>query len=75
MKADGGDAVDAVEWSASVYAAAAAIAKSAGSWEELVRLALMFTQLGTTLSAIAALQALEANTAAGDTQAADLSAL
>ena len=58
-----------------MYAAAAAIAKSARSREELVRLALLFTQLGTTLSTIAALQALGAGTAAGDTQAADLSTL
>lgn len=36
---------------------------------------LLFTQLGTTLSTIAALQALDAGTAAGDTQAADLSTL
>lgn len=67
--------MDAVEWSASVYAAAAAIAKNTRSREELIRLALMFTQLGTTLSTIAALQALDANTAAGNTQAAGLSFL
>ena len=67
--------MDAIEWSASVYAAAATIAKSAQSREELVRLALMFTQLGTTLSTIAALQALDQNTAAGNNQAADLSTL
>lgn len=35
----------------------------------------MFTQLGTTLSTIAALQALDQNTAAGNDQAADLSTL
>ena len=67
--------MDAVEWSARVYAAAAAIAKNTRSREELIRLALMFTQLGTTLSTIAALQALDANTAAGNTQAAGLSFL
>ena len=67
--------MDAVEWSTSVYAAAVAIAKNAESREELVRLALLFTQLGTTLSAIAALQALDQNTAAGNDQAADLSTL
>lgn len=67
--------MDAYEQSASVYAAAAAIAKSARSREELVRLALLFTQLGTTLSTIAALQALDANTTAGNSQAADLSTL
>lgn len=66
--------MDAIEWSASVYAAAT-IAKNAQSREELVRLALMFTQLGTTLSTIAALQALDQNTAAGNSQAADLSTL
>ena len=69
------DAVDAVEWSTSVYAAAVAIAKNAESREELVRLALLFTQLGTTLSTLAALQALDQNTTAGDSQAADLSTL
>ena len=47
--------MDAYEQRASVYAAAAAIAKSARSREELVRLALLFTQLGSTLSTIAAL--------------------
>ena len=75
MKEKGGSAVDAIEWSASVYAAAATIAKNAQSREELVRLALMFTQLGTTLSTIAALQALDQNTTAGNTQATDLSTL
>ena len=48
--------MDAVEWSTSVYAAAVAIAKNAESREELVRLALLFTQLGTILSTLAALQ-------------------
>ena len=67
--------MDAIEWSASVYAAAATIAQNAKSREELIRIALMFTQLGTTLSTIAALQALDANTAAGNTQAAGLSSL
>lgn len=67
--------MDAIEWSASVYAAAATIAQNAQSREELIRIALMFTQLGTTLSTIAALQALDANTAAGNTQAAGLSSL
>ena len=46
--------MDAFEQSASVYALAVAIAKNAGSREELVRLALLFTQLGTTLSTLAA---------------------
>lgn len=67
--------VDAFEQSAGVYVLAAAIARCAHSREELVRLALLFTQLGTTLSTLAALQSLERNTAAGETQAADLSAL
>ena len=67
--------MDAVEWSTSVYAAAVTIAKNAESREELVRLALLFTQLGTTLSTLAALQALDQNTTAGDSQAADLSTL
>ena len=67
--------MDAIEWSTSVYAAAATIAQNAQSREELIRIALMFTQLGTTLSTIAALQALDANTTAGNTQAAGLSSL
>ena len=67
--------MDAFEQTGSVYLTAAAIAKNARSREELVRLALMFTQLGTTLSTIAALQALDQNTAAGNSQAADLSTL
>ncbi len=67
--------MDAVEWSTSVYAAAVAIAKNAESREELVRLALLFTQLGTILSTLAALQALDQNTTAGDSRAADLSTL
>ena len=67
--------MDAFEQSASVYALAVAIAKNAGSREELVRLALLFTQLGTTLSTLAALQALAARTAAGNAQAAGLSTL
>ena len=67
--------MEAFEQTGSVDLTAAAIAKNARSREELVRLALLFTQLGTTLSAIAALQALDQNTAAGNDQAADLSAL
>lgn len=43
--------------------------------EDLTRAALAFTQLGTTLSVLAALQSLERNTAAGNAEAADLSAL
>ena len=67
--------MDAFEQSASVYALAGAIAKNAGSREELVRLALLFTQLGTTLSTLAALPALAASTAAGNAPAAALSPL
>lgn len=67
--------MDAFEQTGSVYALAVAIAKNAGSREELVRLALLFTQLGTTLSTLAALQALDANTTAGNAEAADLSTL
>lgn len=67
--------MNAYEQSGSVYALAVAIAKTAHSREELVRLALLFTQLGTTLSTLAALQALDANTAAGNSEAADLSTL
>lgn len=67
--------MDAFEQTGSVYLTAVAIAKNLQSREELVRLALMFTQLGTTLSTIAALQALDQNTAAGNNQAADLSTL
>lgn len=67
--------MDAFEQTGSVYLTAVAIAKNTRSREELVRLALTFTQLGTTLSTIAALQALDQNTAAGNGQAADLSTL
>ena len=66
--------MDAFEWSTSVYAAAMAMAKSM-SREELACASLLFTQLGTTLSTLAALQALDASTAAGNAQAADLSTL
>ena len=67
--------MDAFEQSASVYALAVAIAKTAENREEMVRLALLFTQLGTTLSTLAALQALDESTSAGNAQAADLSTL
>ena len=66
--------MDAYEWSAGIYALAVALSRSMTA-EEVERAALLFTQLGTTLSTIAALQALDAGTAAGDTQAADLSTL
>lgn len=66
--------MDAFEQSSSVYALAVAIAKSLPQ-EDVTRLALLFTQLGTTLSVLTALQSLEKNTAAGNAEAADLSAL
>ena len=66
--------VDAFAQSTGVYALAVAIAQCL-SQEELVRLALLLTQLGTTLSTLAALQSLESSTAAGETRAAELSAL
>lgn len=47
--------MDAIEQTGSVYALAAAMAKSLPP-EELTRAALVFTQLGTTLSVLAALQ-------------------
>lgn len=66
--------MDAIERTGSVYALTVAMAKSLPP-EELTRAALAFTQRGTTLSVLAALQSLERNTAAGDAAAADLSAL
>jgi len=66
--------MDAIEWTTSVHAAAVAIAQSLTP-EELNQVALLFTQLGTTLSVISALQNLDRNTAAGDSAAADLTAL
>lgn len=66
--------MDAIEQTGSVYALAVTMAKSLPP-EELTRAALVFTQLGTTLSVLAALQRLDQNTAAGDTAAADLLAL
>lgn len=63
--------MDAFEWSAGVYATALTLAKCM-STKDLTRTALLFTQLGTTLATLAALQNLEA----GDTtQAEDLSDL
>ena len=43
--------------------------------QQLVQAAAVLTQLGTTLSTLAALRALDASTAAGDAEAADLSTL
>ncbi len=64
--------MDAFEWSAGVYAAAIAMAKSM-STEELTRTALLFTQLGTTLSTLAALQNLDQSRSSQEL--ADLSGL
>lgn len=50
--------MDAVEWTTGVYAAAVALARNMTP-EELTRTALLFTQLGTTLATLAALQGLE----------------
>ncbi len=66
--------MDAIGWSGEVYAAAAILAKTLTT-EELTRLSLLFTQLGTTLGTIAALQPLEEETEGGDAAASDLSAL
>ena len=66
--------MDAIEQTGSVYTLAVAVAKNLPP-EDLTRAALAFTQLGTTLSVLAALQSLERNTAAGDVAAADLPAL
>ena len=62
------------EEAGGVDALAVAMAKSLPP-EDLTRAALAFTQLGTTLSVLSALQSLERNTAAGNAEAADLSAL
>ena len=66
--------MDAIEQTSGVYALAVAMAKCLAP-EELTRVALAFTQLGTTLSVLSALQSLERNTAAGNAEAADLSAM
>lgn len=60
--------MDAFQDSVSVYAAAVAIAKSMDNTQELTRLGLLITQLGTTLTTLAALQQLEQGngTLAGD---------
>ena len=63
--------MDAFEQSAAVYASAVAIAKSINDTQELTRLGLLITELGTTLTTLAALQQLEQ----GDgTLAADIGA-
>ena len=66
--------MDAIEQTGRLFAMAVAMAKSLPP-EDLTRAALAFTQLGTTLSVLSALQSLERNTAAGNAEAADLSAL
>ena len=66
--------VDAFAQSTGVYALAVAIARCL-SQEEVVRLALLLSQLGTPLSTLSALQSPEEGTAAGETRAADLGAL
>lgn len=50
--------MDAVEWSTSIYALAAAMAQCMSS-EELTRASLLLTRPGTTLGTIAALWELE----------------
>ena len=63
--------MDAVQWSTSVHALAVSIARSMDT-DDLTRVALLFTQLGTTLATIAALQGLDEGDAS---EAADLSGL
>lgn len=63
LQGEEGEAVDALEQSTGVYALAAAMAKCMKP-EDLTRVALLFTQLGTTLSVIAALQNLDSGNAA-----------
>ena len=50
--------MDAFDWIAGVYMTALAMAKCMDS-KELTRSALIFTQLGTTLATLAALQELD----------------
>ncbi len=63
--------MDAFEWSAGIYASALAMAKCMTP-TELTRTALVFTQLGTTLATLAALQNLEAGDTAEAEDLADL---
>ena len=58
--------MDAVEWSTSIYALAAAMARCM-SPEELSRASLLLTQLGTTLGTIAALRELRELEETGET--------
>lgn len=63
--------MDAFQDSASVYAAAVAFAKCIDDTQQLTRLGLLITQLGTTLTTLAALQQLEQG---NGTLAADIGA-
>jgi len=63
--------VDAIEWSTSIHALAVSLSKSL-SQEDYARAALLFTQLGTTMSVIVALQDLDQGASAAQ-EAADLS--
>lgn len=67
-----GEAMDAFEQSASVYALAVTLAKSMNT-EELTRTALLLTQLGTTMATLAGLQNLDQSSSAQEL--ADLSGL
>lgn len=72
MGGKGGGRVNAFEWTTGVYATAMTLAKNM-SQEDLTRTALLFTQLGTTLATMAALQSLDSG--GGAVAAADLSDL
>ena len=50
--------MDALQWSTGVHALAKTLAQSMTT-EELTQASLLFTQLGTTLATIAALQGLQ----------------
>ena len=50
--------MDAMQWSTGVHALAMTLAKSMTT-EELAQASLLFTQLGTTLATIAALQGIQ----------------
>lgn len=58
MKGKGGERMDALQWSTGVHALAMTLAQSMTT-EELTQASLLFTQLGTTLATIAALQGLQ----------------
>ena len=67
-----GDSMDAYGWSAGIQAAALAMAENMTP-EQLTLAGIVFTQLGTTLSTIAAIQNLGESSSAQDI--ADLSGL